>query len=742
VTDLDRARQRLAQGDLAGAERECAALIAGPAPAADQAAAHLIVSTCRQRQRDYDTALTHVRVAQTLVPRDAIAWYAQAEIQDAMGDRPGAIVALASALARNPSFAHAHHLLGILLAERGDNEGALAEFETTVHLDPRHARGYNNLGNMLRNLQRMDEARRAFERAVEIDPGYILAVANLAAVIRDQGRPQDAERMLREHLARFPDRPPSRSICTLLGGILQDHGQLEEAARWFARAVELAPKDSAAEWVQLARIQSELDQLDAARGFYAHAERSGDLRGTIGRRLVLPLVYRDASDLETMRACYAEALTELESIAHEVTGGRKPEDILDGLRWSNFFLAYQGRDDRELQAQYGSFVAKAIDTVAPQWRQMPTSRRASRSRLRIGFASAYLRDSTAGRYFQRWITDLDAKDFEVFVYHLFPATDAVSASIAQRADVFRAFSSVRSRPSVIAPIIRGDDLDVLVYPELGMDPTTFALAALRLAPRQYAGWGHPVTPGHATIDGYFTAETMEPDNATAHYNEPLIMLPGIGTRYVRPPVPGDGTRASLGLPDDVPLLLCPQSLFKIHPDNDALFAKVLAANPRARLVIFAWRAKPVTTKYLKRMASEFEQSGIDARSRLIVLDPMPHADFMRVNRACDAMLDTLHWSGGNTSLDALACGLPIVTLPGAYMRGRQSTAMLRLMGQEALIARDPADYVNIVTRLVEDAGWRNGSRLALIDAQRQVFDDSAPVSRIAQFLLDAPASPR
>jgi len=207
-------------------------------------------------------------------------------------------------------------------------------------------------------------------------------------------------------------------------------------------------------------------------------------------------------------------------------------------------------------------------------------------------------------------------------------------------------------------------------------------------------------------------------------------------------VPGDGTRASLGLPDDVPLLLCPQSLFKIHPDNDALFAKVLAANPRARLVIFAWRAKPVTTKYLKRMASEFEQSGIDARSRLIVLDPMPHADFMRVNRACDAMLDTLHWSGGNTSLDALACGLPIVTLPGAYMRGRQSTAMLRLMGQEALIARDPADYVNIVTRLVEDAGWRNGSRLALIDAQRQVFDDSAPVSRIAQFLLDAPASPR
>src|SRR5262249_18775528 len=170
--------------------------------------------------------------------------------------------------------------------------------------------------------------------------------------------------------------------------------------------------------------------------------------------------------------------------------------------------------------------------------------------------------------------------------------------------------------------------------------------------------------------------------------------------------------------------------------------KVLTANPRARLVVFAWRAKPVTAKYLKRLASAFDESGIDARSRLIVLDPLRHADFMRVNRVCDAMLDTLHWSGGDTSLDGLACGLPIVTLPGAYMRGRQSMAMLRLMGQEALIARDSADYVNIATRLVEDAGWREGLRLALIDAQQQVFDDSAPVSRIAEFLLEAPVSSR
>ena len=70
------------------------------------------------------------------------------------------------------------------------------------------------------------------------------------------------------------------------------------------------------------------------------------------------------------------------------------------------------------------------------------------------------------------------------------------------------------------------------------------------------------------------------------------------------------------------------------------------------------------------------------------------------------MVDTLHWSGGNTSLDALACGLPVVTLPGAFMRGRQSAGMLSLLGVPELIARDRADYVSLASRLIAEPAWR------------------------------------
>jgi CRISPR-associated protein Csy1 len=448
------------------------------------------------------------------------------------------------------------------------------------------------------------------------------------------------------------------------------------------------------------------------------------------------MIPADADDVTRSRERYAQGLAQLHREADALVSGLAPAQVLDGLRWTNFFLAYQGRDDRELQASYGAFVARAVEAGAPSWRTpIPPRRREPGAKLRVGFASAFFHVGTAGRYFRSWLTDLDRERFDVFVYHLYPGLDDIASEIRARADRFVEFGGSRARPSVIAPVIRDDALDVLVYPELGMDHTSFALAALRLAPRQLAGWGHPVTSGHATIDGFVSCAEMEPPDADAHYVEPLLRLPGIGTSYRRLHVPERPARARFGLPDDRTLLLCPQSLFKVHPDNDALFARVLAADRRASLVMFDGRHPRVTDRFMQRIARTFDAHGVSARERLIVLPPFPHEDYLRINLVCDAMVDTLHWSGGNTSLDALACGLPVVTLPGAYMRGRQSAAMLRLAGVPQLVAGDADDYVNIATRLLEDAVWRASLGDAIRDGLDRIFETRVPVDAFAELLL-------
>lgn len=721
---IERARERLAAGDLAAARGEAEAIIDRATGREERCAAHLVLAACCDKAGDAAAAFEHTRVAVDCAPRNPVAHYAHAEQQEASGDKAGAIASVRRAIEIEPRFARAMRYLGILLGESGEIEAAIVALERALAIEPNHARAWNNLGNAQRTLGRLAEAERSFARALALQPDYPLAAANLGEVQRDQGEVERAEATLRAALARQAGGPPFRPQIVLLAGLLRERGALDEAETLYRQAIELAPRESGGQWTTLAWVLSERGETAAARDAYAAARAvdASDLRSLLGKHLTLPMIYRDTDHLASARAAFAAGLSTLQHELPAAAATLAEEKLLDGFRWTNFFLAYQGQDDRALQAAYANLVAQAIDAGAPRWRAPIEARPATGRRLRVGFASAFFHDGTCGRYFRSWITDLDRARFEVFVYHLYPGTDEIASAIAARADCFRTFVGMRARPSVVAPAIRADELDVLVYPELGMNDCSLALAALRLAPRQYAGWGHPVTTGHATIDAFVSCELMEPEGAQSHYTEPLVKLPGIGTRYEALEVPQEASPERFGLPADRPLLLCPQSLWKIHPDNDALFAEILATNPAALLVLFQGRHPAVEEQFIRRLGRALGEHGVSVRERIRVLPQVDHDDYLRVNLVCDAMLDTLHWSGGNTSLDALACCLPIVTLPGAFMRGRQSAGMLKLLGVPGLIARDRADYLAIAARLIADVAWRRELSERIRAGQGRLFD--------------------
>ena len=120
-----------------------------------------------------------------------------------------------------------------------------------------------------------------------------------------------------------------------------------------------------------------------------------------------------------------------------------------------------------------------------------------------------------------------------------------------------------------------------------------------------------------------------------------------------------------------------------------------------------------------------------------MLSRMARADFLRVNAACDALLDTRGWSGGNTSLDALASCLPVVTLPGALMRARQTAGMLTIAGVPELIAATEDDYVELAARLAKDPAFRGDMAQKIRAGGGRLFDDPAPLAALAQFIRDA-----
>jgi predicted O-linked N-acetylglucosamine transferase (SPINDLY family) len=276
----------------------------------------------------------------------------------------------------------------------------------------------------------------------------------------------------------------------------------------------------------------------------------------------------------------------------------------------------------------------------------------------------------------------------------------------------------------------------LIYPEIGMEPFIEKLAAMRLAPLQCALWGHPDTTGLPTIDVFFSAESMEPANAQTHYRERLQLLPNLGCSYPKPPAPAALSPQELGLPKDVPLIICAQSSFKWRaPFVDAL-ARVLRETPTASLVYFENRDAIAAYAFKSFLHMRLLEHGVDATSRTIALGETIREAFLAVLKHCDIALDTFDFSGGNTTLDSLSVGLPVVTLPGEFMRARQSMAMLKRVGADELIAKNVGDYVKIATTLLADESRRSALRTAIIARVDTLFDDAAPIASLRAWILE------
>jgi len=636
---------------------------------------------------------------------------------------------LVKATQLKPDLAAAHLELGYVHMDQGRVPDAVRDFQACVGLDARSLRGWNNLGTALQSLDRLDDAVRAFNFALSIDPGYALAHFNLARIHKLRG---DAARALEHALAAVRSDPTHVDAWLLVGDLHAQKRETAQALAAYASAKKAAPGSLRA-GLALAEAIAASGGFEEARGEARRlsAQFPESLRAALPANLLLPQVYSGREQLERVRAEYEQGLARLEESAPALRFARPDAALADAV-WTNFYLAYQGRDDVELQKRYGTFLRSVLQASVPRFFE-PRARRATSGRIRVGFLSHFFFNCTAGRYFASWITRLDRERFETFVYYTNPWVAEDTRTIAAAAANFR---HLPGRPlHTLAQHVLADGLDVLVYPELGMHPETFTLASLRLAPVQVAGWGHPNTTGHPEIDWFVSCESMEPPQSQGFYSERLALLPGLGTHYAIPRTDSTRSRADFGLPEGRTLYLVPQSLFKIHPDNDEMIARVLEEDPGGSAVIFASHHPNITTAFATRLAAAFERHGLDIHERTCFLAPFqPHGEYLRLNQLCDVMLDTVHWSGGNTSLDALAMGLPVVTLPGKYMRGRQSQAMLRALDAGELVTASVDDYVRAAVGLGMDRDERARIAGRLRANLGGLFERDEPVRALESFL--------
>ena len=89
-----------------------------------------------------------------------------------------------------------------------------------------------------------------------------------------------------------------------------------------------------------------------------------------------------------------------------------------------------------------------------------------------------------------------------------------------------------------------------------------------------------------------------------------------------------------------------------------------------------------------------------------MLNTLNPSQFVAAINQCDIFLDSIGWSGCNSTMESLACNLPIVTTPGPLMRGCHSSAILQMMGVTETIAGSAEDYISIAERLANNPDER------------------------------------
>jgi|HubBroStandDraft_1064217.scaffolds.fasta_scaffold00025_8 protein O-GlcNAc transferase len=635
------------------------------------------------------------------------------------------------ALGRDPRYPQAHNGLGTVLVRQGRLEEAVEAYATASRLKPDAPEPCYNLAQTLYRLARIDEAAAACRKALRLKPLYLEAQLQMGNIRSAQGRLDEAESCYR---AAIRQNPSYAEAHRNLGDAQANLGRFDDAVNSYRTALSLKP-DFPSTWNNLGLALIHIGRAEEAQTCYREALRlDPDFLGARinGCMAHLRVIYQSEEEIERVRADYA---ADLEFACHRPA---TPGDIGATGDKSPFLLAYQGRSDVELQRTYGRYVAQIMAALHPHWAAPPdTPPPLPGEPIRVGILSSYFYSHSNWKIpIKGWVQGLDRRKYQIFGYHVGAIEDGETA--LARTLCHRFVHGLASLERW-AEAIRADRLHVLLIPGIGMDAQTARLAALRLAPVQATSWGHPDTSGLPTIDDYLSSDLMEPPEAEQHYTERLVRLPNLSIWYEPPaPTPVPLSRAELGIPAGAVLYWCCQSLYKYLPQFDPVFARIALLVPEARFLFITYPfGDRVTAIFRERLIAAFAAAGLEAGRYCLFVPPMDISRFAAISRLADLFLDSIGWSGCNSTLEALAVDLPVVTLAGALMRGRHSSAILTMLGLPELVAADADAFVDLAAALGRDPARRQELSSRIARTKHRLYRDQAAIDGLAAYLDEA-----
>lgn len=609
------------------------------------------------------------------------------------GQPRAALPLLEAELPKDPANAQLWYLTGACRFELRDLDGALAAFDRALSLAPANATILHGSALALEDLGKPEVALERYAQALAAAPQHADAHHNRGLLLAKLGRLEEALQSHQAYAGSCPDAPRAHADLADVLLALERYPEALAAAR---RATELGPREMRAAFTA-GLACAMLDKFSEARSWLGLAESidtsafrrfvaERSVQGNLDRDLD-PRTIRLIRGFDRLQACdwrgYGDYVALFDRLIAEGTRGAAPL-ASPPLIFRSLAVPMPPAHRRQL----ADAVARRLAADAQPW----SAPKAAGERLRVGYVSPDFGTHPTGILSAPLFGLHDREKFEVHAFSLSP-DDGSEIRRRIKADAGRFHDLDGLGFAQALQRVRDARVDVLV--DLA-GATTGALPELfahRAAPVQVSYLGFPGTSGAGFVDYLVCDPVCVPPVENGGYGEALVRLPD--TFWICEPgvLPQRPSRAAAHLPEDAVVLYAHHPGQKITPEIFSVWMEILKAVPFAALWLIEDR--PGMAANLQR---EAQARGVRPQ-RLVFAPRVPYAEYRARILLADLALDTRVYNGGATTLDALACGLPVLTCAGSGFAGRMAASALRAAGLDELVCGDLHGYAQTAIRL-------------------------------------------
>jgi predicted O-linked N-acetylglucosamine transferase (SPINDLY family)/glycosyltransferase involved in cell wall biosynthesis len=467
----------------------------------------------------------------------------------------------------------------------------------------------------------------------------------------------------------------------------------------------------------------------------------------LGYVLFAPPVFVAAGEAEDYRAhllAWSRAIRQLTRTQPSAPLTNKVAHFF-AMRASYIPLYFSHSNTRELAENRAAIMEFVLARNGAAIEAKFPKRAKPRGKIKVGYVSAHF-----GAQTETHVTlpslQLDRSKFEICLFPVATNPGPVEDHCRSFADSFTPLPKELPRQ---VKTIRDAALDVVI---IGTNVTAVTnqvslIALHRLAPLQLASYCSPVSTGMRHIDGYLSGTLNDHPGLQEHFSEKLYFCEGPpGCLDYTVESPGSGKtfdRAGLGLADDDVVFVNAAACFKILPEMQETWAKILAAVPKSRLLLLPfnpnWSNAFPVKQFERTLTEACARHGV-GRERFILVGSLPtRAEVKALERVADVYLDTSPFSGSISVIDPLELGLPLVVQEGATHRSRMASALLRELKLPEMITTDEAAYIALAQRLGTDTTYRRqlNERILAAVALRPKFINAQAYARGLGALLES-----